>query len=234
LTKRDLGSSRIGKPALNTSLSQSQLASSSTTKPFKQPGLPASASQPSVKLVGYSQGEPKSAGLPKVGGPPKDADDVRQPSQTLHAQMHARVQAQMLQARQEDPIVPSESIELPDVNSEYVVLCTVIVDRSSSAAIFIFDLLCGRYSNSDDEGRARTFDPPDWAQSPVLGRALQSQSRLNPDDIFGPVRPLRMEEIFKTRPSRFRARTSSANWAGADELTSDEQQEYAKRMGYIE
>ncbi|KAF8517349.1 hypothetical protein JB92DRAFT_2906603 [Gautieria morchelliformis] len=206
--KRDLGSSRIGKLALTAYLSQSQLASSSTTKSFKQLGLPASASQPSVKLVGSSQGEPKSAALLKVGVPLNGPEDVRQPSQTLHAQMQARVQVQMLQARQEDPIVPSESIELPDINSEY--------------------------SNSDDEGRPRTFDPPDWAQSPVLGLALQTQSRLNPDDIFGPVQPLRMGEIFKTRHSRFRARTSSANWAGTDELTTDEQQEYAKRMGYLE
>ena len=153
-------------------------------------------------------------------------DDVRQPSQTLYAQMQARVQAQMMQARQEEPLVPSESIELPDINSEYVVLCFVIicadVERSS------------RYSNSDDEERPRTFDPPDWAQSPVLGLALQSQSRLNPDDIFGPVKPLRMEEIFTTRHSRFRARTSSANWAGTDELTTDEQREYARRMGYLD
>jgi hypothetical protein len=43
-----------------------------------------------------------------------------------------------------------------------------------------------------------------------------------------------MEEIFKTRTSRFRARTSSANWAGTDELTSAEEKAYAKRMGYIQ
>ncbi|KAF8514987.1 hypothetical protein JB92DRAFT_2916641 [Gautieria morchelliformis] len=42
------------------------------------------------------------------------------------------------------------------------------------------------------------------------------------------------DQNFKTRHSRFRARTSSANWAGTDELTTDEQQEYAKRMGYLE
>ncbi|KAF8511464.1 hypothetical protein JB92DRAFT_3083481 [Gautieria morchelliformis] len=113
--------------------------------------------------------------------------------------MQARVQVQMLQARPEDPIVPSETRFEP----------------------------YNRYSNSDDEGRPHTFDPPDWAQSPVLGLALQTQSRLNPDHIFGPVRPLRMEEIFKTRHSRFRARTSSANWAGTDELTTDEQHSFS-------
>ncbi|KAF8517907.1 inner centromere protein [Hysterangium stoloniferum] len=121
--------------------------------------------------------------------------------------MQARLQAQLLQAKHDEPLVPSESIELPDINSEY--------------------------SNSDDEDRPRTFDPPDWAQSPDLGRALQSQSQINPDDIFGPVKPLKMEEIFKTRTSRFRSRTSSANWAGTDELTSAEEKAYAKRMGYI-
>ena len=91
-----------------------------------------------------------------------------------------------------------------------------------------------RYSNSDDEDRPRTFDPPDWAQSPDLRIALRSQSRMNPDDIFGPVRPLHMEEIFTTRQSRFRARTSSANWAGTDGLTPAEEVAYAKRMGYLE
>ena len=43
---------------------------------------------------------------------------------------------------------------------------------------------------------------------------------------------LRMEEIFRTRQSRFRARTSSANWAGADQLTAEEEREYARRMGF--
>lgn len=127
--KKDLNSSRIGKPALNSSLSQSQLASGSMlAKSFKHPGLPASTSQTTVKLIGSDQGEPKPAtSLPKVGSSQaKDKttvhvlDDVRQPSQTLHAQMQARVEAQILQARQEEPLIPSESIELPDINSECV------------------------------------------------------------------------------------------------------------------
>ncbi|EPQ60626.1 hypothetical protein GLOTRDRAFT_31781 [Gloeophyllum trabeum ATCC 11539] len=101
---------------------------------------------------------------------------------------------------------PSESIELPDIDSEY--------------------------SDSDDENRKRTFDPPNWAQSPNLRQALEQQSTVNPDHIFGAVRPLHMEEIFRTRQSRFRARTSSANWTGADRLTVEEQLDYARRMGY--
>ena len=59
------------------------------------------------------------------------------------------------------PSVPSEDIEL---NSEY--------------------------SDSEDEDRVRTFNPPEWAQSPELRQALEMQSTMIPDDIFGAVRPL--------------------------------------------
>ena len=102
--------------------------------------------------------------------------------------------------------VASETIELPDINSEY--------------------------SDSEDEGRASRRDLPDWAKSPDIAAALRQQSAINPDDIFGRIGPLRMEEIFRTRQSRFRARTSSANWAGTDELTAAEEREYARRMGF--
>ena len=99
----------------------------------------------------------------------------------------------------------SESIELPDINSEY--------------------------SDSEDEDRPKP-NLPDWAKSPDIAAALQQQSTINPDDIFGRIGPLRMEEIFRTRHSRFRARTSSANWTGTDELTREEEREYARRMGF--
>lgn len=118
----------------------------------------------------------------------------------------AKAQMQAVQTPRQAPPVTSESIELPDINSEY--------------------------SDSDDENRPRTFDPPDWARSPELRQQLEDQSRMNPDNIFGRIGPLRMEEIFRTRQSRFRARTSSANWAGADQLTAEEEEEYARRMGF--
>ncbi|KAF8974043.1 hypothetical protein BDZ97DRAFT_1778146 [Flammula alnicola] len=133
-------------------------------------------------------------------------DDVSQPSQLVQSQMAARAKAQIDAAKHIEPPVPSESIELPDINSEY--------------------------SDSEDEDRVRTFDPPEWAQSPELRQALEMQSTINPDDIFGAVRPLRMEEIFKTRTSRFRARSSSANWTGTDRLTIQEEKDYARRMGF--
>jgi len=143
-----------------------------------------------------SKGKPQAEQVP--------LDD--QPSQLIQSQMAARAKAQLNASKQTEPIIPSESIELPDINSEY--------------------------SDSEDEDRVRTFDPPEWAQSPELRQALEMQSRINPDDIFGAVRPLRMEEIFKTKTSRFRARTSSANWTGTDRLTIQEEKDYARRMGF--
>lgn len=130
-------------------------------------------------------------------------DDISQPSHQLQSQMAARAKAQIQAAKQQ---LEAESIELPDINSEY--------------------------SDSEDEDRPKTFDPPDWAQSPELRQQLQLQSTVNPDEIFGPIKPLRMEEVFRTRQSRFRARTSSANWTGSDRLTIEEEKEYARRMGF--
>lgn len=145
-------------------------------------------------------------GKSPVQQPTMHEDELSQPSHLLQSQMAARAKAKLDAARKTEPLVPSESIELPDINSEY--------------------------SDSEDEDRVRTFDPPDWAQSPELRQALEVQSTVNPDEIFGPVRPLRMEEIFKTRTSRFRARSSSANWTGTDRLTMQEETEYARRMGF--
>jgi hypothetical protein len=131
-------------------------------------------------------------------------DGLSQPTHQLQTQMAARAKAQIQAAKKQQAEL--ENIELPDINSEY--------------------------SDSDDEERPRTFDPPDWAQSPELRQQLHLQSTVNPDDIFGPIKPLKMEEVFRTRQSRFRARTSSANWTGNDRLTVEEEKEYVKRMGF--
>ncbi|KZT01027.1 uncharacterized protein LAESUDRAFT_496370 [Laetiporus sulphureus 93-53] len=138
----------------------------------------------------------------KVRAPNKDEDE-RQPTQS---QASNRAKAPMQTPQRPPPPVASESIELPDINSEY--------------------------SDSEDEDRPRSFERPEWAQSPELRQALQQQSTMNPDDIFGAIEPLRMEDIFRTRQSRFRARTSSANWTGTDQLTQEEERDYARRMGF--
>ncbi|PVF93780.1 hypothetical protein CPB86DRAFT_86245 [Serendipita vermifera] len=88
------------------------------------------------------------------------------------------------------------------------------------------------YSDSEDENRP-TYDLPDWAQSPDLRQALEHMRTVNPDTIFGAMPQLKMDEIFPgRRKSKFRARTSSANWAGTDGVTVEEEIAYARRMGF--
>ncbi|KAF4623749.1 hypothetical protein D9613_001797 [Agrocybe pediades] len=190
-------STLFGKAHLKTPLKKSVL--NSATAYGSLPQAAASSSSHTTEHAGTSKGKETDH-----QHSPMD-EDVPRPAQHIQSQMAARAKAQ-IDAAKVDPPMPSESIELPDINSEY--------------------------SDSDDEDRVRTFDPPDWAQSPELRQALENQRSINPDDIFGAVRPLKMEEIFKTRTSRFRARTSSANWTGADRLTMQEQSEYARRMGF--
>ncbi|KAL1723550.1 hypothetical protein EV715DRAFT_246176 [Schizophyllum commune] len=184
---------------------------SSTTKTLVKSNsklaLASSSTTPAHKAGEMSKAPPSLKGKGKA--PAKMDDDGREPAQVVQSSMAARAKAQMQAAQaaaaQSEPNPgPTDNIELPDINSEY--------------------------SDSDDEDRGR--DVADWAQSPDLARMLRVQSTINPDDIFGEIRPLRMEEMFKTRQSRFRARTSSANWTGTDRLTVEEEREYARRMGY--
>jgi hypothetical protein len=165
----------------------------------------AGGSNSTVKLTETKTIKASTTTSVKGKGKAKIQDDGHpQPTHQLQIQMAARAKAQIQAAKQQQ--AEAENIELPDINSEY--------------------------SDSDDEDRPRTFDPPDWAQSPELRQQLHIQSTVNPDDIFGPIRPLKMEEVFRTRQSRFRARTSSANWTGNDRLTVEEEKDYARRMGF--
>ena len=147
---------------------------------------------------------PLKKGTPKPKGKGKAMlDDELQPSQIVKSDMAARARAKL-----DPPPATSESIELPEIDSEY--------------------------SDSDDEDRKKNFDPPDWAQQANVTNALQTLSRVNPDNIFGAVQPLQIEDMFRTRTSRFRARTSSANWSGTDGLTKEEEEDYVRRMGFQE
>lgn len=82
--------------------------------------------------------------------------------------------------------------------------------------------------DTDDEDEDSDNDQgvvASWADSPDLRRALLRQETMDPSQIFGPPAPLNMEEVFsksKDRWHKFRARTSSANWSGADRLTEDD------------
>lgn len=76
---------------------------------------------------------------------------------------------------------------------------------------------------SDDDDQKNMF--PSWTDSPALREALFDQETVDPMAVFGAPGPLNMEEVFsksKDRWAKFRARTSSANWSGADRLTEDD------------
>ncbi|KAJ4516514.1 hypothetical protein HRR83_001848 [Exophiala dermatitidis] len=79
--------------------------------------------------------------------------------------------------------------------------------------------------DSDEDGNA--FPIPDWATPGHLTEQLIRQEEIDGDAVFGPIAPLKMEEIFakgnKDRLKRLRDRTSSANWAlSGDGLTLEE------------
>ncbi|KAJ1934611.1 hypothetical protein FBU59_005644, partial [Linderina macrospora] len=77
------------------------------------------------------------------------------------------------------------------------------------------------------------FRIPRWATSPELIKGLKQQERVNPDRIFGKVRPIRVEEIFGRRDAeRHRPRNSSMVWTGRDALSPEEELEYIRRMGF--
>ncbi|GAA6027374.1 hypothetical protein JCM8097_007806 [Rhodosporidiobolus ruineniae] len=91
------------------------------------------------------------------------------------------------------------------------------------------------YSDSDDEAHEKKVASfPRWAQSPALAHALMEQRKVNPDEIFGPIPPLSIQEIFRSSSSaaRLRARTSSAQWDGTDALSQADLARYQKAMGF--
>ncbi|KAH8826960.1 hypothetical protein DL96DRAFT_1604989 [Flagelloscypha sp. PMI_526] len=190
---------------LNASTSSLVQSSSKAVEKIAKP-VPAPPLPPASKLKPKTPG--KLPSVPESQSQSQQDDEGSQPSQLIRSQMAARALAKVHAAQPPKEVLPpTETIELPDIDSEY--------------------------SDSDDSDRDEKKKAlPDWAQSPELARALRTQSTMNPDEIFGRVQPLEMEKVFKSRTSRFRARTSSANWTGADRLTAEEEQEYARRMGF--
>ncbi|KAL7285285.1 hypothetical protein ACG7TL_000380 [Trametes sanguinea] len=206
--KKDTAVPRTVKPATGPAAASSSKPSALPKSALKQPATSTVPATPggskSTATIKTLKSAPSSNNLKSAA---KGKAPTREPSEQPPAAKTTKTAAPASRPGPpaEPPRVASESIELPDINSEY--------------------------SDSDDEDRPKR-ELPDWAQSPDIAAALQQQSTINPDDIFGRIGPLRMEEIFRTRQSRFRARTSSANWTGTDELTAEEEREYARRMGF--
>ncbi|KAK4459232.1 hypothetical protein QBC42DRAFT_232103 [Cladorrhinum samala] len=80
-------------------------------------------------------------------------------------------------------------------------------------------------TDDDDDDDHGDLKVAAWADSPALKAALMAQEHVDPMQVFGPPAPLDMEAVFnktKDRWHKFRARTSSANWSGTDQLSADE------------
>ena len=87
-------------------------------------------------------------------------------------------------------------------------------------------IVCNSSEDEDDDYSSKKpeLPRPQWAESPELRELLRKQQTIDPTEVFGPMARLDMEAIFQTdkKQSKFRARTSSANWGGADRLTQSE------------
>ncbi|KAJ4360595.1 uncharacterized protein N0V89_001161 [Didymosphaeria variabile] len=78
-------------------------------------------------------------------------------------------------------------------------------------------------TDSEDEDSDNEFEQPSWVNTPNLRDLLTQQQLVDPEQVFGPIAPLNMEQVFpnKERHKRFRERTSSAYWAN-DQVTEEE------------
>lgn len=78
-------------------------------------------------------------------------------------------------------------------------------------------------TDSEDEDSDNDFEQPSWVNTPNLRELLTQQQLVDPEQVFGPIAPLNMEQVFpnKERHKRFRERTSSAYWAN-DQVTEEE------------
>lgn len=68
----------------------------------------------------------------------------------------------------------------------------------------------------------------EWAYTPEVASRIRRQVNIDPVSVFGPIKPVQMNTIFKRR---MRPRTSSAVW-DKDGLTSQERQQYNEHMGF--
>ncbi|KAJ1818535.1 hypothetical protein LPJ75_001418 [Coemansia sp. RSA 2598] len=144
-------------------------------------------------------------------------------------------QAQQLEQQQHNAAALMTPVPRHKRSNEYT---SIIPDGSNSPPEIESD-----YSDeySDEEfspavkRKKNNFRIPAWATTPELAKGLRQQERVNPDRIFGRVKPLRVSEIFNRKESgdmRRKPRNSSMIWTGTDALTAEDELEYIRRMGF--
>ncbi|KAJ1964732.1 hypothetical protein GGI12_001238 [Dipsacomyces acuminosporus] len=169
-----------------------------------------------------AHGAKRSPGLGRARSTPDMAQDLsssslQDPSLVTPAQglRHKRVSS--LQSKEYTSIIPDGSNSPPEIESDY---SDEYSDEEFSPA---------------PKRKKNDFKIPAWATTPELAKGLQRQERVNPDRIFGRVKPLRISEIFNRKESsesRRKPRNSSMIWTGGDALTSEDELEYIRRMGF--
>ncbi|KAK6525530.1 hypothetical protein TWF281_010592 [Arthrobotrys megalospora] len=193
-------SSTFAPPIRQSTAKKENLPPSKIGGIFSQDYTPAAHSQtshiqaPSLVKPALPAQIPKSTPLPQVDAVKYSHDKLK--FGTMVTPSAQKIGRKLSTVPRESPVYPNpESIELPEIHTD-----------------------------SEDDDDDKSFHVPKWADSPELRQALQDQLGIDPETIFGPIAPLSMEDIFRGRSDRakFRARTSSANWSGADRLTTAE------------
>ncbi|GAA5980578.1 hypothetical protein JCM11641_006687 [Rhodosporidiobolus odoratus] len=212
-----------GRPLTASTSSQhiNSLASSQIRPVGPQSALNKSAGPSSAlgKSAGLASALNKSAGASSMIGQKFMSNQIRLPDGNNQAPRMGPTmpkpfsvsQSSMRPPQQPAPALKPEEPyqELPEIDSEY--------------------------SDSDDEAHEKKVAAfPGWAQSPNLAQALHDQRKINPDDVFGPIPRLAIQEFFHDSSSaaRLRARTSSAQWDGTDGLTQTDLKRYHRVMGF--
>ncbi|KAK6507353.1 hypothetical protein TWF481_005790 [Arthrobotrys musiformis] len=188
------GPSTFAPPIRQSTTKKENLPPSKIGGIFSQDYTPASHGQASLAKSALPSQVPKSTPLPQVDAVKYSHDKLK--FGTMVTPSAQKIGRKLSTAPRESPVYPNpESIELPEIHTD-----------------------------SEDDDDDKSFHVPKWADSPELRQALQDQLGIDPETIFGPIAPLSMEDIFRGRGDRakFRARTSSANWSGADRLTTAE------------
>ncbi|KAJ1725681.1 hypothetical protein LPJ53_000160 [Coemansia erecta] len=182
----------------------------------------------------FSDDEGAAAGSPRASG----QGVKRGPSmlRTKSTPDLAQAQQEELERRQQQQQAQYGAMKTPVRHKRSAEYTSIIPDGSNSPPEIESD-----YSDeySDDEfspapkRKKNDLRIPAWATTPELAKGLRQQEKINPDRIFGRVKPLRVEEIFNRRQEgRRKPRNSSMIWTGSDALTAEDELEYIRRMGF--
>ncbi|KAI8323487.1 hypothetical protein GQ54DRAFT_258157 [Martensiomyces pterosporus] len=142
-------------------------------------------------------------------------------------------------AQDQSMVTPAQGLRHRKVSAMQHEEYTSIIPKGSNSPPEIESDYSDEYSDEEfspaPKRKKNDFKIPKWATTPELAKGLKQQERVNPDRIFGRVKPLRINEIFnrkETEEMRRKPRNSSMIWSGRDALTSEDELEYIRRMGF--